>query len=158
MADEKYEKVVFEPIGYVESDIDPEHNYNPREVMAKIIIKNELEEALEGIEDFTHIIVIYWTHKLSGIPFPLKVHPRNDPNITIRGVFSTRSPIRPNCIGLTVVKLENRKNNVLKVRGLDAFNGTPVLDLKPNIKISDCIPESEAPAFVKKERNYYLTR
>jgi tRNA-Thr(GGU) m(6)t(6)A37 methyltransferase TsaA len=154
MTDKKYGKAVFEPIGYIESVIDPEHNYNPREVVAKIFIKKELNEALEGIEDFTHIIVIFWTHKLSEIPAPLKVHPRCDPNMPLRGVLSTRSPIRPNCIGLTVVKLEKRKNNVLEVRGLDAFNGTPVLDIKPYIKISDCVPEAEAPAFVKKEGNY----
>nr|MDO8079821.1 tRNA (N6-threonylcarbamoyladenosine(37)-N6)-methyltransferase TrmO [Candidatus Freyarchaeota archaeon] len=157
MTDKKYEKAVFEPIGYIESIIDPEHNYNPREVLAKIIIKPELEEAVGGIEDFSHIIVIFWTHRLSGIPFPLKVHPRRDPNLPLRGVLSTRSPIRPNCIGLAVVKLEKRKNNVLEVRGLDAFNGTPVLDLKPYIKISDCVPEAEAPEFVKEEGNY-LTR
>lgn len=154
MTDKKYEKAVFEPIGYIESIIDPEHKYDPREVLAKIIIKPEIEEALEGIEDFTHIIVIFWTHKLSGIPFPLKVHPRHDPNLPLRGVLSTRSPVRPNCIGLTVVKLERRKNNVLEVKGLDAFNGTPVLDLKPYIKSSDCIPEAEAPEFVKKEGSY----
>jgi tRNA-Thr(GGU) m(6)t(6)A37 methyltransferase TsaA len=151
MNDEKYEKVVFEPIGYVESIIDPVHSYNPREVLAKIVIKPELEEALEGIDDFSHIIVIYWTHRVSGIPSPLKVHPRRDPNLSLRGVFSTRSPIRPNCIGLTVVKLENRKNNILEVRGLDAFNETPVLDIKPYIKSSDCITEAKAPEFVDNE-------
>ncbi len=157
MNDKKYEKAVFEPIGYIESIIDPEHNYNPKEVVAKIIIKPELEDALDGIEDFTHIIVIYWTHKLSSIPFPIKVHPRRDPNLSLRGVLSTRSPIRPNCIGLATVKLEKRKNNILEVRGLDAFNGTPILDIKPYIKISDCIPDAKAPAFVEKEKNY-LTR
>ncbi|MEM3593984.1 MAG: tRNA (N6-threonylcarbamoyladenosine(37)-N6)-methyltransferase TrmO [Candidatus Jordarchaeaceae archaeon] len=151
MNDEKYERAVFEPIGYVESSIDPEHNYDQREALARIIIKPELEEALEGIEDFSHIIVIFWTHKFSGMPFPLKVHPRRDPNLPLRGVLSTRSPIRPNCIGLTVVKLEKRENNVLEVRGLDAFNGTPVLDLKPYIKSSDCFPEAKAPEFLDRE-------
>ncbi len=157
MIDKKFEKVVFEPIGYIESIIDPEHKYNPKEVVAKIIIKPALEEALEKIEDFTHIIVIFWTHKLSGIPFPLKVHPRRDPNLPLRGVLGTRSPIRPNCIGLAAVKLEKRKNNVLEVRGLDAFNGTPVLDIKPYITFLDCIPEAESPPFVKGEPSY-LTR
>lgn len=153
----KDEKVVFEPIGYVESIIDPEHNYDPREVLAKIVIRPELEEALEGIDDFSHMIVIYWTHRVSGTQVPLKVHPRRDPKLSLRGVLSTRSPIRPNCIGLTVVKLEKRKNNVLEVKGLDAFNETPVLDIKPYIKSSDCIPEAKTPEFLNNEEDH-LTR
>lgn len=151
MNDEKYEKVVFEPIGYVKSIIDPEHNYNPKEVLARIVIKTELEEALEGIDDFSHIIVIYWTHRVSGMKVPLKVHPKRDTSLSLRGVLSTRSPIRPNCIGLTVVKLEKKRNNVLEVKGLDAFNGTPVLDIKPYIKSSDCVPEAKVPEFLNNE-------
>ncbi len=157
MKNKKYKIAVFKPIGYVESIIDSEHKYEPKEVLAKIILEKDLEETLDGIEDFTHIIVIYWTHQLAGIPFPKKVHPKRDPNLPVRGVLSTRSPIRPNCIGLAVVKLEKRKNNVLEVRGLDAFNGTPILDIKPYIKNLDCVPEAKAPPFIEKEKNY-LTR
>nr|MDO8090571.1 tRNA (N6-threonylcarbamoyladenosine(37)-N6)-methyltransferase TrmO [Candidatus Sigynarchaeota archaeon] len=148
-----YGKAVFEPIGHVESIIDPEHRYNPKEVTAKIIIKPELEEALQGIEEFSHIIVIFWTHKFSDTPYPLKVHPKRSPDLPLRGVLATRSPIRPNCVGLSTVKLENRKNNILEVKGLDAYNETPVLDIKPYIKALDCIPDAKEPAFIEERRS-----
>ena len=61
----------------------------------------------------------------------LKTHPRGRIDLPLLGVFATRSPLRPNPIGLTIVELLGRKGTVLTIRGLDAFDGTPVIDVKP---------------------------
>jgi hypothetical protein len=75
----------------------------------------------------------------------LKVHPENREELPLVGVFATRSPVRPNPIGVTVVKLLECQNNVLKVLGLDAYDGSPVLDIKPYLRRGDLIEEATMP-------------
>jgi tRNA-Thr(GGU) m(6)t(6)A37 methyltransferase TsaA len=71
-------------------------------------------------------------HKISKRKEPtLKVHPRGRTDIPLQGIFATRTPLRPNPIGLTLVQLIERKQNILTVKGLDAYHNTPVLDIKP---------------------------
>ena len=134
------DEVVFKPVGYVKV-------LNERE--AEIIFRPELKDALDGIEDFSHVFVIYFMHKLLGAEIPVKVHPKKDVNLPLVGVLSSRSPLRPNLIGLTVVELIERKGNVLKVAGLDALDGTPVLDVKPYIPEIDSVPNAITPAFLR---------
>ena len=119
------EDIHIRPIGYVER-LSSGENVKDRDVVSKILIKRALNEALDGIEDFSHIFVIFWMHKISDTQKML-VHPGKPPV----GVFATRAPIRPNPIGLTLVELVKHKENVLWVKGLDAYDGTPVLDIKP---------------------------
>ncbi|OYT47041.1 tRNA (N6-threonylcarbamoyladenosine(37)-N6)-methyltransferase TrmO [Candidatus Bathyarchaeota archaeon ex4484_231] len=97
----------------------------------RIEVYAEYAEALDGIEKLTHINVLYWMHRLTEKNRgKLKVHPRGDLNRPLTGVFTTRSPVRPNPIGLTRVKLLKRKGKVLFVKGLDALDGSPVIDIK----------------------------
>jgi len=101
--------------------------------ISKIEISKEYEDGLKDIEGFTHLHVIYWLHKSKG--FSLQV---NTPWDTIsHGLFTTRSPQRPNPIGHTVVELVEQKDNVLSVRGIDAIEGTPLMDIKHYIKKLD---------------------
>ena len=87
---------------------------------------------LKGIERNSHIWVIFWMSRLSEADRNiLEVHPMGDRKKEKRGVFALRSPMRPNPMGLTRVKLLERKDNVLVVSGLDAFENSPVLDIKP---------------------------
>jgi len=87
---------------------------------------------LNGIEDFSHIFVISWLHRILNIEkIDLMVHLRGRVELPLVGIFATRAPIRPNPIGLTLVELLKREANVLWVKGLDVFNETPVLDIKP---------------------------
>jgi tRNA-Thr(GGU) m(6)t(6)A37 methyltransferase TsaA len=103
-----------------------------RNLMSKIIVRKGFTQALEGIEDFSHVFVVFHMHQISDEETQvLKVHPRSRMDLPLLGVFATRTAFRPNPIGLTLVELVRREGNVLFVRGLDAFNGTPVLDLKP---------------------------
>jgi tRNA-Thr(GGU) m(6)t(6)A37 methyltransferase TsaA len=87
---------------------------------------------LEGIADFSHLFVIFWMHEISNKERrAVKVHPRGRLDMPLLGVFATRTPHRQNPIGLTLVELVGVQGNIVTVRGLDAFNGTPVLDIKP---------------------------
>lgn len=129
-------EIKFKPIGLVHSpfkkkkDIQPKKYVNTHwfdSIQGELEIFKEYEPGLKDIEGFSHLIVLFAFHKserykLHTIPF------RND---NLRGVFSTRSPRRPNPIGLTIVKIIERKGNILKVSGIDMIEGTPILDLKP---------------------------
>ncbi|MCP8317906.1 MAG: tRNA (N6-threonylcarbamoyladenosine(37)-N6)-methyltransferase TrmO [archaeon] len=120
------------PIGYVRTDADEDQIKKDRKnVISEIIISEELTEALDGIEDFSHLFIIFYMHKAFTERINLKVHPRGRLDLPLVGVFATRSPYRPNPIGLTLVELIKRKGNKIKVRGLDAINGTPIIDIKP---------------------------
>ncbi len=101
--------------------------------ISKIIIFNEFSQGLEGLKKGDRILVLYWFHKRDNLKERnvLKVHPRGNPNNPPRGIFSTRSPSRPNPIGLTAVIIEDIKGNTLIVRGLDALPGSPIIDIKP---------------------------
>jgi len=99
---------------------------------SEIIIERKFSKALDGIDKFSHIFVLFWMHETRKFERKLlKVHPRHRLYIAQQGIFATRSRFRPNPIGLTVVELLKKVGNKLVVKGLDAYDGTPVLDLKP---------------------------
>ena len=100
---------------------------NFSQIEGELEIKDDFSEGLTDIEDFSHVIVIFGFHKSEG--FELLVTPPHDN--TPRGVFATRSPHRPNPIGMTILKIIERKNNILHVSGMDMIEGTPILDIKP---------------------------
>jgi tRNA-Thr(GGU) m(6)t(6)A37 methyltransferase TsaA len=121
---------------------------------AIIELRPELAPALTGLAGFSHAWVFYWFH---GNDRPeeratLQVHPRRDPTNPLTGVFATRAPVRPNLIGMTCCRIVSVKKNILEVEGLDALEGSPVLDLKPYIPASDALPDARVPDWVKKER------
>ena len=99
---------------------------------AYIRIHEQYTPALEGVTPGNEYWVLYWMHALSGAERQmLRAHPMGDRSKEQRGVFALRSPMRPNPIGLTRVKLLQRDGNVLTVEGLDALEGSPVIDIKP---------------------------
>lgn len=113
-------KIILEPIGAIQKD------------SSEVIIEKEHEEALDGIEDYSHIIIIFWLDKIQKKRKKIKkIIPYGIEKAGRKGVFSTRMPFRPNPIGITTVRLIKRKDNILKIEKLDAFDGTPVLDIKP---------------------------
>lgn len=124
------EIISIRPIGYVKTEAKGKE-VRDKNRTSKIIIFSDYIDALEGIDGFSHIIVLFWLDRISTKQKILKVHPRGKIDLPLLGVFATRSMFRPNPIGLTVVELIKRENDTLLVRGLDAFNFTPVLDLKP---------------------------
>jgi tRNA-Thr(GGU) m(6)t(6)A37 methyltransferase TsaA len=115
------------PIGYVRSSL--EKGMDCRELESVIEILPEYEEGLFSIEQEGELVVLFLFDRANE--HVMKVHPRGDPRNPLRGVFATRSPDRPNRIGMTKVQLLRREGNLLFVKGLDALDGTPVLDIKP---------------------------
>jgi len=121
------------PIGFVESSLK-NRKKAPRQGSegapdAWVKILPAVRRALDGISAGQEIIVITWFHRSHREV--LKVHPRSDRNIPLTGVFATRSPDRPNPIGLHAVKVLEIRGNRLKVGPLEAIDGTPVVDIKP---------------------------
>ncbi|MBU0685583.1 MAG: tRNA (N6-threonylcarbamoyladenosine(37)-N6)-methyltransferase TrmO [Candidatus Thermoplasmatota archaeon] len=98
-------------------------------VQSRLILDKRYSEGLFKLGHFKHIWVIFGFHKMRMTE--LRVHPRHDPEIPFVGVFASRSPTRPNKLGLTLVKLVSVKGGVVTVKGLDAFDGSPVFDIKP---------------------------
>jgi tRNA-Thr(GGU) m(6)t(6)A37 methyltransferase TsaA len=122
--------VTFKAIGYVQNGFsEPAAPEGIRDIESRIILNPGLVEGLHGLEPGGQIMVIFYFHRSEG--YDLRQHPRGDRSRPKRGVFALRSPRRPNPIGVTLVDLIEIEDNVLRVRGLDAINGTPVLDLKP---------------------------
>lgn len=121
------------PIGHVENGVQPGERVTWEVMESQIVIDQEWAAALEGLEEFSHIIVIFWLNrpKDEDRKVRLKIHPEAREDMPVVGLFATRTPYRPNPIGLTTVELLAREENILHVRGLDAFDGTPVLDIKP---------------------------
>jgi tRNA-Thr(GGU) m(6)t(6)A37 methyltransferase TsaA len=107
-------------------------------IRSMIVINDEYIDCLDGIEEFSHLIIFFWTHKVPEKARQLKkVHPAGITKFSMKGIFATRSPVRPNPICKTTVKLIERKGNTLIVEGLDAIDDTPVIDIKPHLPFYD---------------------
>jgi len=133
---EKQHSLELKPIGIIHSPYQigqAPHQGCGREEVSEIELFKEFEEGLKDIEGFSHIILIYWFHKSQGYHLLVKTPWDTKPH----GLFTTRSPNRPNPLGLCVVELVAREKNLLKVKGLDAIDGSPLLDIKPYIPAID---------------------
>jgi len=118
---------------------------------SKLTIFPEYCEALEGLESFSHIIVLYWLHKRDTPEDRkvLKVTPKRHPGAPQVGVFASRSPTRPNPIAYEVCRIISIEGCTLTVEGSDAIEGTPVLDLKPYLPRADSVPDARTPEWAK---------
>ena len=111
-----------------------EKSKQERDLVSELVIDSDLVDGgiLDGIEDFSHLLVLYWPHL--GTPegrTRVQGHPMGRKDFPLVGIFATRSPMRPNPVLLTTVKLVERRGNVLRVTGLDAVDGSPIIDIKP---------------------------
>ena len=123
------EAITYSPIGQVENDFDePTSSDTLRAAVSRIVLDPALTEGLTGLEPGGKVMVVFSFHRSRG--YDLLQHPRGDRARPKRGVFALHSPHRPNPIGVTVAELRSIDGNVLEVTGLDALNGSPVLDLK----------------------------
>ncbi len=127
-------KIELKPIGVIHSPWKSSQEAPPQSneitgVKAEIEIFESYAPGLKDLEGFTHIILIYYLHQNSS--YKMQIFPRDHDQL--RGLFATRSPHRPNPIGMSIVRLLKIENNILHISNIDAVDGTPLLDIKPYI-------------------------
>lgn len=143
--------VSLRPIGVVRNGVkDTDSLGHAAELESRIVLRLEYEDALLGLDTWSHVLVLFWPHQ---VPSDVRgsqhrLHPRDDPDNPLQGVLATRSQTRFNPVLCTAVKLLSVKRHVLRVRGLDAIDGTPVLDIKPYVPQFDSVPEATMPEWV----------
>lgn len=122
---------------------------------AKIRIYPEFKSGLKGIDGFSHIIILYWIHlrDTKEDRSTLLVYPRRHKVNIETGVFACRSPSRPNPIGLCVAELLEVKDNLIIVKGLDAIEGSPIVDIKPYIPAIDAVLNAQIPKWLTSSTN-----
>jgi tRNA-Thr(GGU) m(6)t(6)A37 methyltransferase TsaA len=125
------ETIVLKPIGYVKtSSVGDEVKDKSR--LSQIVMNQEFTEGLDGISGFSHLFILFYFNQVTTEQRKtLKVYPRGRTDLPLTGVFAVRTMHRPNPIGLTLVELVSVEGKVLTIRGLDAYDETPVLDIKP---------------------------
>ena len=147
----------FEPIGTVVSPVKDAVDAGWGGVVSEIHVNPELASGLKGIMDWSHVVIIFQMH---GVSFDREAdlvrRPRGQSDMPEVGIFAQRARNRPNGIGITAVKLMRVKDNVLTVKGLDAIDGTPVLDIKPYAPVYDGVYEPEVPVwFIRLMQGYF---
>lgn len=146
--------LTYNPVGVVCNAMNEMSPGNWNEVESRIEINADLAPGLQGLADFSHVVVIFALDRIP--PFDKKKQllrqPRGMEHLPPVGVFAQRTKFRPNPIGVTPAQLVSINGNVLTVRGLDALDGTPVLDVKPyipefdgveneSVKMADWVPD-----------------
>lgn len=135
------------PIGVIENEFIESVPPGWESVSHRLVFDPEWTPALDGIEAFSHIYVLFWLSQIRP-PIRTRVHPRDRLDMPEVGIFATRTPRRPNQIGLQVCELVAREGNILVVRRLDALNGTPLLDVKPYLPEGDAWPHARVAEWV----------
>jgi len=124
------------PIGQVRSSYcEPAPSEEMRQAVSRLVLHPDLAEGLDGLSAGDEILVLFFCDRAQG--FALRRHPRGDHNLPERGVFALRSQFRPNPIGVTVARIEAVEGHTLCVTGLDALDGSPLLDIKPHVPSFD---------------------
>jgi tRNA-Thr(GGU) m(6)t(6)A37 methyltransferase TsaA len=134
------------PIGLVHNDRTELGPDGWLALPSRIVLFDEFRAGLDAISGFSHIIVLTWLDRVPDAERrAIALRPEGDRYPGAVGIFALRVPARPNPIGVTVVPLLAREGTVLHVRGLDAVDGTPVLDVKPYLPRYDSVPEASLP-------------
>lgn len=151
------DNIVYHPIGYFDTEYTtktgaPRQGTLVPEGKGRIILKPEYRDALDFVNWFEYIIVLFHFHLVQG--WESHVEPPASNHEHDFGLFSTRSPKRPNPIGFSIIKLEKISGDTLFVSGIDAFDGTPVLDIKPYLPSVDMI-KSVQNELIEKELGHH---
>lgn len=150
-------KIEIEPIGFVRSPVHDPVEENWGKVVSEIHIDEALAPGLKNLEDWSHVVVIFYMHEIRFDPERHLVRrPRGRDDMPQVGAFAHRSRYHPNTIGITAVRMVGVEGNIVRVRGLDAIDGTPVLDIKPYAPVYDGVQEPMVPAwFIRLMQGYF---
>jgi tRNA (adenine37-N6)-methyltransferase len=145
------------PIGRVVSPVKEGVDEGWGDVTSEILFDEEYAAGLDGLEAFSHIIVVFHMHKSSwSHQSDLVRRPQGRADMPRIGIFAQRAKHRPNPIGITSVRLLSVDGSILRVQGLDAIDGTPVLDIKPYFPQYDRVPEPHTPEWVDRLMSDYF--
>jgi tRNA (adenine37-N6)-methyltransferase len=121
--------VLVQPIGFVRNDLG-RRSYNQwKNTESDIIVLEKYQDALYRLDEFSHIEVFFYLHEMDR-EFKTRIQPTGNQKYPLMGAFATHTPNRPSKIAFTVCELLKVDDNVLRVKGLDAYDGSPVLDIK----------------------------
>ena len=150
------EKIVLEPIGVVKNSVENKKDVSWGEDISTIVLNEEYCTGFKGLEDFSHVIVLYHLDKANyDSRKHLQRRPQNREDMPLVGIFSQRGKDRPNRIGMTSVEIVSVSERELTVKGLDAIDGTPVLDIKPYYPVYDK-KEATVPEWVDRLMEHYF--
>lgn len=148
--------MILEPIGVVRSPVTEGVDEGWGEVASQVVIDDRYASGLKGLEAFSHILVVFYMHKYTFDPSSHLVRrPQGRSDMPMAGIFAQRAKHRPNPVGVTAVELISVEGGVFTVKGLDAIDGTPVLDVKPYFPAFDR-REAETPSWVDELMKSYF--
>ncbi len=168
--DQQWPEMLLRPVGFVRNEIkDPmpgagergvelklridktrEYLRRIQDTVSELVINPEFSELLEGTEGFSHILVLYWPHLIDPARRGLKqIHPMGREDLPLQGIFATCSPARPNPVLVSAVRLLDRQDNILRVMGFDALDGSPIIDIKPYVLNYRCAENPTVPAWME---------
>lgn len=146
-------KIMLRVIGRVQNSIREMKREGWGSVVSEVVLNPSYIEAMEGMKDYSHLWVLFWMSRVQrggrrkGMK---KVHPKSRLDLPLVGIFATRTQYRPNPIGLTLVRLLKQERNILRVQGLDAVNGTPIIDIKPISPLYEFPKNSRVPEWYRR--------
>jgi tRNA-Thr(GGU) m(6)t(6)A37 methyltransferase TsaA len=150
-------EIKLKPIGFVSSSVTEQTDENWGKIISRILLQPEYAGALSGLEDFSHAIIITYLHQAKYEKEKhLQRRPRGVESMPKVGIFSQRAKDRPNPIGVTTVKIITVGEGYIEVQGLDAINGTPILDIKPYYPHYDKIDLPKIPEWVNRLMEKYF--
>ena len=150
-------KIELDSIGLIKNNIEIKKDKDWGSDDSKIIIDEQYEHGLTGLSGFSHLIVVYYLDKAD---FNMEKHlvrrPQGREDMPTVGIFSQRAKDRPNPIGITSVEIIDINKNIITVKGLDAINNTPILDIKPYYPMYDCKNNAVIPEWVTRLMEHYF--
>ena len=150
--------ITIQPIATIKNDISKSHtNADWGKIVSEIHFDEALAPGLQGLSDWSHVVVIFSLHESQfDVTHDLVQRPRGLDEMPEVGIFAQRTQQRPNTIGVSAVKIVSVEQNIVRVKGLDAINGTPVLDIKPYAPIYDTASEPLVPGwFIRLMQGYF---
>lgn len=148
--------IIMRPIGYVKNEVQGKKDVSWGEELSVITLKEEYYNGLTGLENFSHVIIIYYLDKANyESDKHLQRRPQNRDDMPLVGIFSQRGKDRPNKIGMTSVQIVSVDEKSLTVKGLDAIDGTSILDIKPYYPVYDK-KDAQVPEWVTRLMEHYF--
>lgn len=144
------EALSVEPIGFVRNGERDAARQDWRGVRSRIELRADLEGALLGLADYSHVMVLGWLHEIPDeLRNRVQAYPSGDTRLPIQGALALRGGARPNPVSMTVCRLRKVEGATLEVEDLDLIDGTPVIDVKPYVAFYDAVPKASIPKWAR---------